>query len=400
MNYQQTTAWMFSRLPMYQQKGSVAMNARLNGIQEFCSYLGNPQDQFKSIHIAGTNGKGSSSHMIASVLQEAGYRVGLYTSPHLKDYRERIKINGHEISEDYVIQFIEDHKSYIESHQLSFFELTVGMAFDYFAKNSLDYAVIEVGLGGRLDATNIIHPILSLITNIGIDHTQFLGNTLLEIAREKAGIIKQNTPVVVSEYQEEVYELFESIATDKDAPIYLAPSVDYSSDLKGSYQKNNIRGVVELLRRIPGLALTDETIQEGLLHTVVNTRLLGRWQVLENNPFVVADTAHNKEGLSYTLAQFTSLPHQAMHFVLGFVSDKDLSTVLPLFPKDATYYFCAPLIPRALSVDLLEKNASKYGLIGEKYSTVASALQAAKNSANMEDIIYVGGSTFVVAEVV
>ncbi len=400
MNYEQTKAWMFARLPMYQQKGSVAMNARLSGILAFCEYLGNPQDQFKSIHIAGTNGKGSSSHMIASVLQEAGYRVGLYTSPHLKDYRERIKINGLEITEDYVIQFIEDHKSYIESHQLSFFELTVGMAFDYFAKNSLDFAVIEVGLGGRLDATNIIHPMISLITNIGIDHTQFLGNTLLEIAREKAGIIKQNTPVVISEYQEGVYELFESIATEKNAPIYLASPVDYSTDLRGSYQEKNRAGVVELLAHLEGVELSRELIQIGLQNTVKNTGLLGRWQVLENTPFVVADTAHNKEGLSYTLAQFTALPHQVMHFVIGFVSDKDLSTVLPLFPKDATYYFCAPIIPRALSVDLLAENAYKYGLNGEKFTSVREALQAAQNLANKEDIIYVGGSTFVVAEVV
>ena len=400
MDYAQTTAWMFSKLPMYQQKGSVAMNARLSGIQDFCTYLGNPQSKFKSIHVAGTNGKGSTSHMLASILQEAGYSVGLYTSPHLKDYRERIKVNGNCIDLDFVVEFIAAHKEYIETHQLSFFEMTVGLSFDYFSKRSLDIAVIEVGLGGRLDATNVITPILSVITNIGKDHTQFLGTELKDIAREKAGIIKPKVPVVVSEYQEEVTEVFKEVARVNNAPIFFAKSVSYSSDLTGNYQSKNINGVVEAISHLNGFNVDELILKRGLMHTVRNTGLLGRWQKLGEKPFIVADTAHNKEGLSYTLEHFKSLPHQQMHIVVGFVSDKDLDSVLPLFPKEASYYFCAPNIPRALEVSLLEKNAADFGLKGNVYPSVCDALNAAQNTANEADIIYVGGSTFVVAEVV
>lgn len=403
MTYQETLDWMFGQLPMYQQKGVAAMNAKLDNIISFCNVLGNPEKKFKSIHIAGTNGKGSSSHMLASILQEAGYKVGLYTSPHLKDFRERIKINGKVVGEDFVVDFIEQHKPFLEYQKLSFFEMTVGMAFHYFREEQVEIAVIEVGLGGRLDSTNIITPEVSLITNIGMDHTQFLGDTLEKIALEKAGIIKPMVPVVISETQAETKMIFSLIAHQLKSEIVFAdeqPATGYTTDLLGEYQKKNINGVVAAISQLKGFDVPEESISKGLANVVKNTGLLGRWQILQQNPLVVCDTAHNKEGLQLVLNQVQKQTYYQLHIVLGFVSDKDVESVLELFPKEAYYYFVRPSIPRGLDVGVLEEMAKEQGLMGEKYMSVQQGFQKALDSADEGDMIYVGGSTFVVAEVV
>ncbi|NVN17833.1 bifunctional folylpolyglutamate synthase/dihydrofolate synthase [Muricauda sp. HICW] len=403
MTYQETLDWMFGQLPMYQQKGVAAMNAKLDNIISFCNVLGNPEKKFKSIHVAGTNGKGSSSHMLASILQEAGYKVGLYTSPHLKDFRERIKINGKVVGEDFVVDFIEEYKPFLEYQKLSFFEMTVGMAFHYFAEEQVDIAVIEVGLGGRLDSTNIITPEVSLITNIGMDHTQFLGDTLEKIALEKAGIIKPMVPVVISETQAETKMIFNLIAHQLKSEIVFAdeqPATRYTTDLLGEYQKKNINGVVAAISQLKGFDVPEESISKGLANVIKNTGLLGRWQILQQNPLVVCDTAHNKEGLQLVLNQVQKQTYYQLHIVLGFVSDKDVKSVLQLFPKEAHYYFVRPSIPRGLDVGTLEEIAKEQGLMGEKYMSVQQGFQKALDNADDEDMIYVGGSTFVVAEVV
>ena len=400
MDYKQTLEWMYSQLPNYQLKGKDAYSNKLEPIVHFCKQLNNPQKQFKSIHVAGTNGKGSSSHMLASILQEAGYKVGLYTSPHLKDFRERIKIDGQMIEKAEVVSFIEINKDYIEDNSLSFFELTVAMAFESFANNKVDIAIIEVGLGGRLDATNIINPELSLITNIGMDHMNFLGDTLPKIAFEKAGIIKPNTPVVISEYQEQTWDVFKEKAKQENAPIYLAAQTSYKSDLKGSYQPKNINGVVEAVKRLEGFKITQEHLVNGLLSVVKNTNLLGRWQILQQNPKIILDTAHNKEGLTYTLKQLEEEPKEQLHLVIGMVSDKDIDGVIQLLPKDAIYYACSPKIDRALNQNLLLEKLEDAGLVATTFESVQEALEAAKLKATEHDVIYVGGSTFVVAEVV
>jgi dihydrofolate synthase/folylpolyglutamate synthase len=404
MNYQETTEWMFARLPMYQQKGASAYSGKLAPVRSLVAHLGHPEQRFKSIHIAGTNGKGSSSHMLSAVLQEAGYKVGLYTSPHLKDFRERIKINGDLAPQSFVVDFISQHKEFIESHQLSFFELTVGMALDYFAQEHVDIAVIEVGLGGRLDATNIITPEISLITNIGWDHMDLLGHTLVEIAAEKAGIIKSGVPVVISQTQDELKNVFLTSAQQASAPIVFADQQkhpDYLCDLQGSYQKKNIQGVLSVLHHLAkAWGITDKHIRSGLSQVQKLTGFQGRWQVLSSHPTCVADTAHNVDGLTLTLQQLQSTPHKQLHLVLGFVKDKDLSAVLPLFPKTAHYYFCAPQMMRALLATSLRDTAQMHGLNGSAYGSVNQAFEAAKSQADAEDLIYVGGSTFVVAEVV
>lgn len=400
MDYKQTLEWMYAQLPNYQLKGKEAYSNKLEPIVNFCAYLNNPQKQFKSIHVAGTNGKGSSSHMLASILQEAGYKVGLYTSPHLKDFRERIKINGRMIQKEEVVRFIETHQSYIEHNSLSFFELTVAMAFEAFAKHKVDIAIVEVGLGGRLDSTNIINPEVSLITNIGFDHMQFLGDTLSKIAYEKAGIIKPNTPVVISEYQEATWEVFKKKADEVNAPIYLAARSCFKSDLKGNYQYKNINGVVEVIKRLEGFKITQEHLVNGLLSVVKNTNLSGRWQLIQQNPKIILDTAHNKEGLSYTLKQLEEEHKEQLHLVIGMVSDKDIDGVIQLLPKDAIYYACAPKIDRALKQHLLLEKLEEAGLKATAYESVQIALEAAKSKATEQDVIYVGGSTFVVAEVV
>ena len=403
MTYRETLDWMFARLPMYQQRGASALNAKLETIQQFSAYLGNPHLDFRSIHVAGTNGKGSSSHMLASVLQEAGYKTGLYTSPHLRDFRERIRVNGKVISETYVIDFIARHRDYLEAHSLSFFELTVGMAFEYFSAEAVDIAVIEVGLGGRLDSTNIITPEVSLITNIGMDHMEFLGDTLPKIAREKAGIIKPGVPVVVSESQDEVADVFKEIAAERKAPLVFADQQDlpaYTTSLMGNYQKRNIRGVLATLSSLEKFPVQEVDISKGLLKVAENTGLQGRWQTLGEHPRIICDTAHNPDGLELVMKQLLSQEYKSLHMVIGFVKEKPLEKVLPLFPSGAVYYFACPDIPRGLDAQILRQKADAYGLPGESYTSVESALQAARKAAAAEDLIFVGGSTFVVAEVV
>ena len=404
LNYQETLSWMFNRLPMFQTQGKNALNNKLDNILTFTSALGNPQTKFKSLHIAGTNGKGSSSSMLASILQEAGYKVGLYTSPHLKDFRERIKIDGKEIPEDYVVNFISENKSFLEEHSLSFFEMTVGMAFSYFSEEKVDIAVIEVGLGGRFDSTNIIIPEVSLITNISKDHTDILGDTLPKIAFEKAGIIKQNVPVVISEYQEETAPVFTARAKEMKAPIIFANHIETSltTDLQCAYQEKNIKGVIAVIELLihQGWDITSENIAQGLLHVVRNTNLKGRWQTLSSYPTIVCDTGHNVGGLTYVMEQLKKQTYTNLHIVVGFVKEKDVNSVLELFPKEATYYFCSPAIARGLNVNTLKEIATAKGLQGEAYSSVAEALNVAKAQALPTDFIFVGGSTFVVAEVV
>ena len=403
MNYKEATAWLFEQLPMYQQKGAAAMNAKLEGITQFCEYLGSPQIGFKSIHVAGTNGKGSSSHMLAAILQHAGYKVGLYTSPHLKDFRERIKINGLEISQEEVVSFVLNHQSYMHSNALSFFEMTVAMAFNYFSNEGVDIAVVEVGLGGRLDATNIITPEVSLITNIGYDHMDLLGNTLGQIAMEKAGIIKPFVPVVVSEWHTDTEAVFKAKAATVDAPIYFASDIiekTYETDLKGSYQSKNIKGVVATLRHLSGFNVTSSNIKEGLKAVVPSTGLLGRWQSLGTHPLIIADTAHNEAGISLVVQQLLETPHQKLHMVLGFVKDKDLKAILPLLPVQALYYIATPNIQRGLEANIFIDQAKTYNLFCNQYTTINEALKAAKKQADAADLIFVGGSNFVVAEVV
>ena len=403
MTYKETLDWMFGQLPMYQQKGAVAMNAKLDNIIRFCNVLDNPEKKFKSIHVAGTNGKGSSSHMLASILQEAGYKVGLYTSPHLRDFRERIKINGKVVSKEFVTDFIEQHKPFFEYNRLSFFEMTVGMAFEYFAQEKVDIAIVEVGLGGRLDSTNIITPEVSLITNIGMDHTQFLGDTLEKIALEKAGIIKPKVPVIISETQPETKMIFTLIAHQLKSNIIFADvesAVIYETDLLGEYQQKNIKGVVACIHQLKNFDVPEKAIVAGLRKVVENTGLLGRWQELQNNPLVVCDTAHNKEGLELILKQIEKQSYNQLHIVLGFVKDKDVNSVLVLFPKDAKYYFVRPSIPRGMDAAVLQELAKELGLNGVVCKSVKNGLKKALNCADNKDMIYVGGSTFVVAEVV
>lgn len=405
-SYSETVNWMFQQLPMYQKIGGKAYKKNLANIEKLCNRLGNPQVKFKTIHVAGTNGKGSVSHMLASILQESGYRVGLYTSPHLKDFRERIKINGKEISEVAVIDFIQKNKNFLQEEQLSFFEMSVGLAFNYFAEENVDIAVMEVGLGGRLDSTNIIHPELSVITNIGYDHTEILGNTLAEIAAEKGGIIKRKIPVVIGEKNEETSDVFMEIAKKMEAPLIFAEENNFEkipvSDLKGAYQKRNIRTVLsaaEILKK-NFQQITSEAIERGFEKVISNTGLRGRWEIIGTKPKIICDTAHNADGLTYTMKQLADEKFNILHIVFGVVKDKDLSTVMPLLIKDARYYFCRPNIPRGFEAEKLKNSAEKSGLKGEAFSTVAKALAAAQKEAGKDDVIYVGGSTFTVAEII
>lgn len=404
MDYQETLNWMFTQLPMYQNIGKIAFKKDLTNSILLSKYLDFPERKFKSIHVAGTNGKGSTSHMIASILQQAGYKVGLYTSPHLKDYSERIKINGKPISKLEVVDFIHNNKSFFDKHQLSFFEMTVGLAFDCFAKHNVDIAIVEVGLGGRLDSTNIITPLVSVITNIGLDHTQMLGNTLPEIAFEKAGIIKANIPVIVGEYQEEVHHVFYKKALEENTSLFVAQknvTHSYLTDLKGTYQDSNVKTAVQTIIVIQDLNfdISESDIKTGLKNVVKNTELLGRWQILNKQPLTICDTAHNKEGLIFVLRQIRDHKYEKLHFVLGVVNDKDLENILPLFPKEATYYFCKPNIPRGLDAAELQKKAKDFKLLGEVYLSVNDAFMDAQKNASSADFIFIGGSTFVVAEV-
>lgn len=404
MNYQETTNWMFNQLPMYQLQGASAYKEDLTNIKLLAAHLDNPQNSLKCIHVAGTNGKGSTSHMLASVLQESGYKVGLYTSPHLKDFRERIKINGNDISEDFVVEFIAKHRTFFEANDMSFFEMSVGLAFDYFASEKVDIAIIEVGLGGRLDATNIITPLVSVITNIDLDHMQFLGNTSREIAGEKAGIIKPNVPVIIGEYTPETQPVFLAKAEENKAPIYFASdliSEVFPSDLIGDYQfhnKKTVQQTIAVLNAQNEFKISIENLKTGLLNVSKNTGLQGRWQQLGKNPKIICDTAHNKHGLAIVMNQIQKETFENLHIVLGVVNDKDLDSILPLFPKKAQYYFCRPDSLRGLDTEILKEAAKKYDLIGEKYDSVESAFNTARNNAGLNDFIYIGGSTFVVAE--
>ena len=389
---------------MYQRQGAVAYKEDLSNSILLAEHLGNPQTKFKSVHVAGTNGKGSTSHMLASVLQEAGYKVGLYTSPHLKDFRERIRINGVSVSETYVVDFVKDNKPFLEANSLSFFEMTVGMAFDYFASQQVDIAIIEVGLGGRLDSTNIITPEVSIITNIGLDHTQYLGTTHAAIAFEKGGIIKEGIPVVIGEYHPETEAVFGTLSRKRNAPLFKAYTFDaipMKSELKGVYQQPNIRTVQVAIAQLQqkGFGVGIQHIAKGLLNVVKNTGLQGRWQLLGEHPTIICDTGHNKEGLSYVLPQLETVAYAHLHIVLGVVSDKDLESILPLFPKHATYYFCKPSVARGMPAEELEEVASRFNLKGASYASVSDALTAAKEKATPRDFIFIGGSTFVVAEI-
>ncbi len=405
MNYPETLKWLFDQLPMYQLQGASAYKKDLTNVHLLMDYLEHPENQLECIHVAGTNGKGSSSHMLASVLQEAGYKVGLYTSPHLKDFRERIKINGVMISEDFVCDFVNQHQSFFEANDMSFFEMSVGLAFDYFAKEKIDIAIIEVGMGGRLDATNIITPLVSVITNIGLDHTQFLGNTLAAVATEKAGIIKRNIPVVIGEYTPATQPVFLATAKAMQSDIYFASDLiatTYPSDLLGDYQVHNKKTVLQtltILNQYTSLHTNESHWKKGLSQVVKNTGLQGRWQQLGESPKIICDTAHNTHGLTIVLNQIQKESFDQLHFVLGVVNDKDLDEVLPLFPKNAEYYFCKPNIPRGLEADILHKKASSFGLNGKIYNSVSAAYAKAKQNAQPSDFIYVGGSTFVVAEI-
>lgn len=428
MNYQETIDYLYSRLPVFQNIGARAYKPGLHTTIELCKLLGDPQNKYPSIHVGGTNGKGSTSHMLAAVLSKAGYKVGLYTSPHLKSFTERIKVNGVEANEDYIVKFVDDNLSNIDRYRPSFFELTVAMAFSYFADQQVDVAVIEVGMGGRQDSTNVIKPVLSIITNVSFDHVQYLGDTLPKIAYEKAGIIKPGVPAVISEYHQETAPVFERVAQEIGAPIsfsseelniekvglgdgYLVINASYKHgsgpsfkdlrlDLTGSYQLLNIGGVLKGLEVLTsqGYHISNEAIKEGLAQVTALTGLKGRWQKLQGNPLVYCDTAHNVAGLSQTLTQFNSLEGNRRKFVIGFVGDKDISSILLLFPKDADYYFTQPSNARALPVEILQSKAAEVGLYGNSYTDVNAALTVAIHESNSNDLIYVGGSTFVVAD--
>ena len=405
MNYQDTINWLFQQLPMYQMQGASAYKNDLSNIILLSKHLGNPEKKLKCVHVAGTNGKGSTSHLLAAILQESGYKVGLYTSPHLKDFRERIKINGQEISEEYIQEFVIKNKIFFEEHQLSFFEMTVGLAFEYFEKEKTDINIIEVGMGGRLDATNIIIPLISVITNIGLDHTQFLGNTLESIASEKAGIIKKNIPVVIGEHTPKTKEVFLAKATETNSKIYFASDlieVTFPSVLQGDYQiqnKKTVQQTIKVLQKQNGFKISEENIKNGFLSVVKKTGLQGRWQQLVEKPKTICDTAHNSHGLKIVLNQIQKEQFDTLHIVLGVVNDKDLDEILPLFPKNAIYYFCKPNIPRGLDAEILQQKAKDFRLIGKVYNSVSNAYQAATNKATEKDFVYVGGSTFVVAEI-
>lgn len=408
LTYKETLEWMFAQLPMYQKIGGAAYKKDLQATLDMMKYLNHPEVGFKSIHVAGTNGKGSVSHMLASIFQEAGYKTGLYTSPHLRDFRERIKINGKMIPESEVTNFINAHASFLKSEKLSFFEMTVGLAFEYFRKEKVAVAIIETGMGGRLDSTNVIRPEVSVITNIGLDHTQFLGNSPAEIAAEKAGIIKYKIPVVIGEENEETLPVFIKTANAQEAPLILAEKDEtykineITLDLKGDYQQKNLKTVLSTIKILQDLnwKFPEVAVVNGLSHVVRNTGLLGRWQQLQDCPKVICDTGHNKEGLKWVVNQLRKEKYDKLHIVLGVVSDKDLNQILPLFPKDAIYYFCKPDIPRGMSAELIKDAARPFALEGKAYATVQEAYQNALKKAAPEDLVFVGGSTFVVAEVI
>ena len=430
MTYKETLDFLFSQLPAFTRIGKAAYKANLDNTIALSESLGSPHLDFKSIHIAGTNGKGSSSHFIASIFQEAGYKTGLFTSPHLKDFRERIRINGKPISKQRVVRFVEENKELFASLKPSFFEMNVALAFSYFAQQKVDIAIIETGLGGRLDSTNIITPELSLITNISFDHRDLLGDTLAKIAYEKAGIIKKQVPIIIGEHAFETDSVFIEKASQLSSNISFAEdevewkkfsqhtidsrmhlqingliqkkNILLNSPLSGHYQLKNLKGVIASIEKLRSLGwnITDENIIQGIANVIKNTGLKGRWDILKTQPLVVADTGHNEAGIKEILEQIRLVTFEKLHVVWGMVNDKEISTILSMMPKDACYYFCQAKIPRALDAQLLASQASEFGLHGKKYSSVRSALNAAKRTAKQHDMVLVGGSTFVVAEII
>lgn len=405
-SYRKTLQYLFKQLPTYQWIGATAYKPTLENTKALCSVCGNPQQQFSSIHVAGTNGKGSVSHMLASILQEEGFKVGLFTSPHLKDFSERIKINGKPISKKFVVDFSQHYQSVFEKVQPSFFEMSMAMACSYFAAKKVDYVIFETGLGGRLDSTNIILPELSVITNISKDHTQFLGTTLSQIAKEKAGIIKPNTPVVIGETLPATRKIFSLTAKQKKAELYFAEEIKLKrklkSDLHGDYQLKNQQTVLKAVEALLnlGIVVSKKSIHRGIAHAAKNTGLRGRWEQIQKNPKVILDIAHNESGIKEVVTQLKKEKYTNLHLVIGMVNDKDIKSMLRLLPKNAVYYFCQANIPRALASEQLQKSALQYQLKGTCFSSVKKAFQAAKKSAKKEDLIFVGGSAFVVAEVV
>ena len=428
MTYTETIDFLYSQLPVFHRIGKAAYKANLNNTLALDRHFGHPHQRFKSIHIAGTNGKGSVSHILASVLQEAGYNTALYTSPHLKDYRERIRIDGAMIPEAEVIAFVENNTVIIRSVNPSFFEMSVAMAFEYFAKEKVDVAVIETGLGGRLDSTNIITPLLSVITNIGHDHMDLLGDSLEKIAVEKAGIIKKNVPVIIGETLPETRNIFSEKAALMGSDLFFAGEtydctledpdmlsevrkfnlrdrgsgelITGESALIGDYQKSNLQVVFSAVNILKDqFHISDRNIIDGIRKVILNTGLKGRWQILGRDPLIVCDTGHNMEGLAYVMKQIDRIPKSGLHMVIGFVRDKDLRALLSLFPEDATYYFTKASVPRALDERILQAEALKFGLMGNIYPRVINAFEAAKENASGDEMIFIGGSTFVVAEV-
>ncbi|MGY4384938.1 dihydrofolate synthase/folylpolyglutamate synthase [Pedobacter sp. UYP24] len=427
MDYKTTLEYLYERLPMFTRVGAVAFKKDLHNTIALCNAIGNPENKFKSIHVAGTNGKGSTSHMLAAIFQKAGYKTGLYTSPHLKDFRERIKIDGVMIPEDFIVEFIAGQQKLIERISPSFFEVTVAMAFSYFALSSVDIAIVEVGLGGRQDSTNIIIPELSVITNISFDHTNLLGNTIKEIASEKAGIIKRGIPVIIGEQNSDADQVFIHKASENASEIFFASEhlkidtvnpngsllelsvyndnkilyKDLLLDLTGSYQQKNLLPVLKSIEviRSKGYVIDNDAVREGLKNTKALTGLQGRWQILGKDPLIICDTGHNEAGIKEVLKNIINTPHAALHMVIGMVRDKDISGILSLLPSDATYYFCQPEIERALPAKELQEKAKDFNLQGHSYSSVIKALEAAKANSSSNDLIFIGGSTFVVAEI-
>lgn len=428
MNYEETLDYLFAQLPMFHRIGAAAYKANLDNTHAICEFLDHPENKFRSIHIAGTNGKGSTSHMLAAILQSAGYKTGLYTSPHLIDFRERIRINGEMISKNAVVGFVEKYKTQFEKVQPSFFEWTVGLAFDYFANEKVEIAVIETGLGGRLDSTNVITPLLSVITNISWDHANLLGDTLKKIAAEKAGIIKNEIPVVIGEVREETAVVFTDKAASVSAPIvfaevllraeqkettvpdrqvfsiYAGKQLLFDSleiDLAGHYQRKNILTVIESVLKLNenGFRIEEEHIRAGLGNVRGLTGLMGRWQTISESPRIVCDVGHNEDGIREILNQLALLSYDRLHIVFGVVNDKDVTSILKLLPVNARYYFCKANLPRALGQEELKNQAQNFGLMGEAYDTVYDAFLAAKNAAEKSDFVFIGGSTFVVAEI-
>lgn len=406
MNYEQTLEYLYSRLPYFSRDGQSAIKKSLDNIYAFTEALGQPHQSYPSIHIAGTNGKGSVSHMLASVFQENGYKTGLYTSPHLTDFRERIKVNGMLSDKEFVVQFVRQHCELIEKIKPSFFEITVAMAFDYFSKNKVDIAIIETGLGGRLDSTNIISPELSIITHIALDHQDMLGDTLALIAAEKAGIIKPETPVLIGRFQNECDSVFRHKANEQNAPLHYAQDLIkvpvYPSDLTGIYQTENIRTVMAAIKLLKEKSwkLNEEKIKAAIMKVKANTGLRGRWETLHENPKVIADVGHNPEGIEQVLSSIQTLEFNKLHWVFGMVADKKSDEVLSLLPKDAEYYFCCPNIPRGLNANELFQRAKAYELKGSVYENCLKAFETAAKNAAKNDLILIAGSTFVLAEII